>query len=65
MTNVMMQTMVANDTVMIRAFALVIWLQIRIGTISIMITIIAIKIRARCQPVSYLVKGVFPLSTIF
>lgn len=46
-TNVMMQIMVAKDTVMIRAFVLVIWLQIRIGTSSKMITIIAIKIRAR------------------
>ena len=46
-TNIMMQIMVAKDTVMIRAFALVIWLQISIGTSSIMITIIAIKIRAR------------------
>ena len=46
-TNVMMQIMVAKDTVMIRAFVLLIWLQIRIGTSSKMITIIAIKIRAR------------------
>ncbi len=47
MTNVVMQIMVAKDTVMVRASVLVMWLQISIGTSSIVITTTAIKIRAR------------------
>ena len=46
-TNVVMKIMVAKDTVMIRAFTLVMWLQIKIGTSSTMITAAAVKIRAR------------------